>query len=57
MIRSTSTILAGGAAGKYAGLVVPALVKRGVKVRGLVRDARQGGAATWRGGDRDRGSA
>ena len=42
MISSTSTILAVGAAGKFAGLVVPALAERGVKVRGLVRDARQG---------------
>ena len=42
MISSTSTILAVGAAGNSAGLVVPALAERGVKVRGLVRDARQG---------------
>ena len=42
MIGSSSTILAVGAAGKFAGLVVPALAERGVKVRGLVRDARQG---------------
>ncbi len=33
------TILAVGADGKFAGLVVPALVKRGVKVRGLVHTA------------------
>jgi uncharacterized protein YbjT (DUF2867 family) len=45
MISSTSTILAVGAAGKFAGLVVPALAERGVKVRGLARDARQGEAA------------
>ena len=44
MISSTWTILAVGAAGKFAGLVVPALAKRGVKVRGLVREARQGEA-------------
>jgi uncharacterized protein YbjT (DUF2867 family) len=37
MINSTSTILAVGAAGNFAGLVVPALAERGVKVRGLVR--------------------
>ena len=49
MISSTSTILAVGAAGKYAGLVVPALAERGVKVRGLVRDARQGEAVRKRG--------
>ena len=42
MMSSTSTILAVGAAGKFAGLVVPALAERGAKVRGLVRDARQG---------------
>jgi uncharacterized protein YbjT (DUF2867 family) len=45
MISSTSTILAVGAAGKFAGLVVPALAERGVNVRGLVRDATQGEAA------------
>jgi uncharacterized protein YbjT (DUF2867 family) len=49
MIGSSSTILAVGAAGKFAGLVVPALAERGVKVRGLVRDARQGEAA-WKSG-------
>jgi uncharacterized protein YbjT (DUF2867 family) len=49
MISSSSTILAVGAAGKYAGLVVPALAERGVKVRGLVRDARQGEAVRKRG--------
>jgi uncharacterized protein YbjT (DUF2867 family) len=44
MISSTSTVLAIGAAGKFAGLVVPALAERGEKVRGLVRDATQGEA-------------
>jgi uncharacterized protein YbjT (DUF2867 family) len=44
MISSTSTVLAVGAAGKFAGLVVPALAARGVNVRGLVRDAAQGEA-------------
>jgi uncharacterized protein YbjT (DUF2867 family) len=44
MIGSSSTILAVGAAGKFAGLVVPALAARGVNVRGLVRDATQGEA-------------
>jgi uncharacterized protein YbjT (DUF2867 family) len=45
------TILAVGAAGKFARLVVPALAARGAKVRGLVRNpaqaevARQQGAA------------
>jgi uncharacterized protein YbjT (DUF2867 family) len=40
--KSNSTILAIGAAGKFAGLVVPELARRGAKVRGLVRDADQG---------------
>src|SRR5207248_2050242 len=45
------TILATGAAGKFAGLVVPALVRRGGRVRGLVHKpdeeetARRNGAA------------
>jgi uncharacterized protein YbjT (DUF2867 family) len=42
MTSPISTVLAVGAAGKFAGLVVPALAKRGVKVRGLVKDAEQG---------------
>ncbi len=33
------TVLAVGAGGKFAGMVVPELAKRGVKVRGLVHDA------------------
>lgn len=35
------TILAVGAAGAFAGLVVPELARRGAKVRGLVRDPSQ----------------
>lgn len=35
-------MLAVGAAGPFAGLVVPALASHGAKVRGLVRDAAQG---------------
>lgn len=35
------TILAVGAAGKFAGLVIPALAKRGATVRGLVRKSEQ----------------
>jgi uncharacterized protein YbjT (DUF2867 family) len=35
------TVLAFGASGKFAGLVVSALARRGVLVRGFVRDARQ----------------
>jgi len=41
---TTSTVLAVGAAGPFAGLVVPELAKRGAKVRGLIRDAKQGDA-------------
>lgn len=44
MRTSDQTILAVGAAGKFAGLVVPALAARGAHVRGLVRDAKQGDA-------------
>ena len=47
MISSTSAMLAVGAAGKFAGLVVPALAERAVKVRGLVRDASRGKAG-WK---------
>jgi uncharacterized protein YbjT (DUF2867 family) len=42
MTKTKSTILAIGAAGKFASLVVPELAKRGAKVRGLIRDAKQG---------------
>ncbi len=42
MPTTNSTILAVGAAGKFAGLVVPELAKRGANVRGLIRDAKQG---------------
>lgn len=35
------TILAVGAAGPFAGLVVPELAKRGAKVRALIRDAKE----------------
>jgi len=38
----TSTILAIGAAGQFAGLVVPELAKRGARVRGLIRKAEEG---------------
>jgi uncharacterized protein YbjT (DUF2867 family) len=41
MISKNSTILAVGATGQFAGLVVPELAKRGAKVRGLIRDAKQ----------------
>jgi uncharacterized protein YbjT (DUF2867 family) len=42
MTKTKSTILAIGAAGKFASLVVPELAKRGAKVRGLIRDPKQG---------------
>ncbi len=42
MTDSSSRVLVVGAAGRFAGLVVPALADRGVSVRGLVRDAKQG---------------
>ena len=44
MTSTDSTILAVEAAGQFAGLVVPELTKRGAKVRGLIRDAKQGDA-------------
>ncbi len=43
------TVLAVGAAGNVAGLVVPALVERGAKVRGLVRKPEQVAEAKFRG--------
>lgn len=49
MITAKPKILAVGASGKFAGLVVPELAKRGASVRGLVRDLRQGEAARERG--------
>jgi uncharacterized protein YbjT (DUF2867 family) len=42
MTNDSSTILAIGAAGKFAGMIVPALTKRGARVRGFVKDANQG---------------
>ena len=40
-MTTSSTILVIGSAGRFAGLVVPALAERGVKVRGLARNAKQ----------------
>ena len=40
-MSGSSTVLVVGAAGRFAGLVVPALVGRGVKVRGLARSEEQ----------------
>ncbi len=63
MSESGSKVLAVGAAGRFAGLVVPELVKRGATVRGLTSDAghvdavRRNGAAEVAVGDlRDLGS-
>src|SRR5476651_1350142 len=44
MKQEGSTILAVGAAGKFAGLVLPALAERGAKVRGLIRNASEADA-------------
>lgn len=44
-------VLTIGAAGQYAGLVVPELKKRGVAVRALVRDDKEANAARKRGAD------
>ena len=45
------TVLAVGAPGPFAGLVVPALKCQGAKVRGLVREAAQGDAVRAHGAD------
>lgn len=44
-------VLTIGAAGKYAGLVVPELKKRGVTIRALARDEKEANAARERGAD------
>lgn len=44
-------VLAVGATGRYAGLVVPELKKRGILVRALLPDPRRSGAARNRGAD------
>ena len=44
MVDTPAKTLAIGAAGKFAGLVVPELAKRGAHVRGMVQDAKQGKA-------------
>lgn len=63
MTNTTPMVLAVGAAGRSAGLVVTELAKRGARVRGLVRNAGQGEAVRGRGAEevavgdlRDRGS-
>lgn len=40
-MKPNPTVLAVGASGEFAGLVVPELAKRGAKVRALIRDAKQ----------------
>jgi uncharacterized protein YbjT (DUF2867 family) len=49
MTERIDAILAVGAAGKFAGLVIPPLVDRGAKVRGLVTKPEQVGAVRVRG--------
>jgi uncharacterized protein YbjT (DUF2867 family) len=49
MTERIDAILAVGAAGKFAGLVIPPLVDRGAKVRGLVAKPEQAGAVRARG--------
>jgi hypothetical protein len=43
-MKTSPTVLAVGATGQFAGLVVPELAKRGARVRALIRDARQSDA-------------
>ncbi|HEU5156070.1 MAG TPA: NmrA family NAD(P)-binding protein [Streptosporangiaceae bacterium] len=47
--RPGPTVLVVGATGRLAGLVVPALARRGVRVRGLVRDERRAESVRARG--------
>ena len=49
MNEPIAKVLAVGAAGRFAGLVVPALTSRGASVRGLVHDAKQGERARQNG--------
>ncbi len=49
MDKVNSRVLVVGAAGRYAGLVVPWLAERDVSVRGLVRSAEQGNMVIARG--------
>jgi uncharacterized protein YbjT (DUF2867 family) len=44
-----STVLAFGAAGKFGGLIVPALANRGARVRGFIHDAKQADATRAQG--------
>lgn len=47
----TGTILAVGAGGKFAGLLIPELAKRGARVRGMVHDPKQADAARQAGAE------
>ncbi|MDF0751096.1 NmrA/HSCARG family protein [Marinobacter sp. 71-i] len=47
--RTCPTVLVVGATGHFAGLVVPALVERGVRVRALIRDPDKASMARHRG--------
>lgn len=49
MITTHPKILAVGAAGNFASLVLPELVKRGASIRGLIRDPKQSEEARKRG--------
>ena len=51
MVNTSSKVLAIGAAGKFAGLVVPELAKRGAHVRGLVQDMKQAGTVREHGAE------
>ena len=51
MTSSAMKVLAVGAAGKFAGLVVPALASRGVRVRGLVSKQEQQASVRGKGAD------
>lgn len=51
MAGTNPTILAFGAAGHFAGLVVPELAKRGAKVRGFVSDPKQADMVREHGAD------
>jgi len=49
MPLNSPLVLATGATGRLAGLVVPQLVARGARIRALIRDARDGAAVRARG--------
>ncbi|WP_077963920.1 NmrA/HSCARG family protein [Ensifer adhaerens] len=49
MKQRSNTVLVVGATGRFAGLVVPELARRGARVRALVRDETQGAVARSRG--------